>query len=117
MLPVRRTSVAASVERFFQFSLLGLVTSGFFALAGSRFLDRPTLALTFAALVLRGLTIPGLLRFEISPRLVSYAALGYMVFYPVDFYLISRDFFTATLHGVCFLAAIKILTAQSNRDY
>ncbi len=118
-MPAARTSarVVTSVERFFQFSLLGLVASGFFALAGSQFLDRPTLVLTFAALALRGLIIPGLLRFGISPRLVSYAAVGYMVFYPIDFYLISRDFFTATVHGVCFLAAVKILTAQSNRDY
>jgi protein-glutamine gamma-glutamyltransferase len=118
-VPVRRTStrVVASVERFFQFSLLGLVASGFFALAGSHFLDRPTLALTFAALVLRGLIIPGVLRFEISPRMVSSLALGYMIFYPLDFYLISRDFFTATVHGVCFLAAVKILTARSNRDF
>jgi len=93
------------------------VASGFFALAGSHYLDRPTLWLTFAALLVRALTIPGIFRLEISPRVVSYAAIGYIVFYPFDFYLISRDFFTATVHGVCFLAAVKILTAQSNRDY
>src|SRR6202007_708576 len=32
-------------------------------------------------------------------------------------YFISRDFLSATVHGVCFLASIKILTAGSNRDY
>ena len=110
-------SVATSIDRFFQFSLLGLVASGFFALAGSHYLDPPTLWLTFAALVVRALTIPGILRLEISPRVISYAAIGYIVFYPFDFYLISRDFFTATVHGVCFLAAVKILTARTNRDY
>ena len=112
-MPRAVTSVVTSVDRFFQFSLLGLVASGFFALAGSHFLDRATLSLTFAALLLRALVIPGILRLEISPRLVTFAALGYIVFYPIDFYWISRDFFTATVHGICFLAAVKILTARS----
>jgi len=106
-----------SVERFFQFSLLGLVASGFFALAGSHFLDSPTLILTFTALALRGLFVAGWLRLAISPKIISLLGIAYVAFYPIDFYFISRDFFTATIHGVCFLAAIKILTADSNRDY
>jgi transglutaminase-like putative cysteine protease len=112
--PARSTN---SIDRFFQFSLLGLVASGFFALASSRYLDRPTLLLTALALAVRALMVAGLLRFTIPPRLVSAAALGYVIFYPLDFYFISQDFFTATLHGVCFLAAVKILTAETNRDY
>ena len=47
------------VERFFQFALLGLVASGFLAVAGSGYLDLPTIALTAAGLALRGLTIAG----------------------------------------------------------
>ena len=112
-----RTPASASVERFFQFSLLGLVASGFFALAGSRYLDRPTLWLTFLALALRGAMIAGWVRFTIPPLVISAAALAYVGFYPLDFYFLSRDFFTATLHGVCFLAAVKILTSETNRDY
>ena len=116
-MPPLRNSTTISVERFFQFSLLGLVASGFFALAGSRYLDRPTLILTFIALAVRALMVAGWLRMSIPPRLISIAALGYFVFYPIDFYLLSRDFLTATVHGVCFLAAVKILTGQTNRDY
>jgi len=58
-----------SVERFFQFSLLGLVASGYLAVAGSGYLDTPTIALTGAGLVLRGLLIWGLVRltFPIAP--------------------------------------------------
>jgi hypothetical protein len=110
-------SAVSSVERFFQFSLLGLVASGFFALAGSRYLDRPTLWLTLLALVLRGAMVAGWVRIAIPVRLVSAAALVYIAFYPLDFYFLSHDFFTATLHGVCFLAGVKILTAEANRDY
>ncbi|HTA45381.1 MAG TPA: DUF3488 and transglutaminase-like domain-containing protein [Bryobacteraceae bacterium] len=105
------------VERFFQFSLLGLITSGYFALAGTGYLDRPTLILTFLGLLVRAAMVAGILRFEIPNRLVSITALGYAAFFPVDLYFISHDFLTTTVHGVCFLAIVKILTARSNRDY
>lgn len=105
------------VERFFQFSLLGLITSAYFALASSGYLDRPTLILTFLGLLVRAAMVAGLLRVEIPIHVVSVAALGYIAFFPIDFYFISRDFLAATVHGVCFLATVKILTAQSNRDY
>ena len=108
---------AASVENFFQFSLLGLVASGYFALAGSGALDRPTLVLTLLGLILRTARVAGLVKFDLSPRFASLAALAYIGFYPVDFYFLSQDFLSATVHTVCFLAVIKILTARSNRDY
>jgi hypothetical protein len=105
------------VERFFQFSLLGLVASGYFALAASGTLDRPALVLTCAALVARAGAVAGFLRIEIPMRVASLLALAYIAFFPADVYLISRDFLTATVHAVCFLASIKILTARTNRDY
>jgi hypothetical protein len=112
-----RTPPIESVERFFQFSLLGLIASAYFALAASGFLDRPTLILTFLGLLLRAAMVAGLLRFGIPVNIVSAAALGYIVFFPIDFYFLSRDYLPTTVHGVCFLATVKILTAQSNRDY
>ncbi len=112
-----RTQPVESVERFFQFSLLGLIASAYFALAGAGFLDRPTLVLTFIGLLLRAAIVAGLLRVAIPVNIVSAAALGYIFFFPIDFYFLSRDFLTTTVHGVCFLATVKILTAQSNRDY
>jgi transglutaminase-like putative cysteine protease len=109
--------VPRSIERFFQFSLLGLISTAYFALAASGYLDRPTLILTFAGLLLRAAMALGLYRREIPVHLVSAAALGYVAFFPIDFYFLSRDFLAATVHGVCFLATVKILTAQTNRDY
>lgn len=106
-----------SVERFFQFSLLGLVTSGYLAVAGSGYLDAPTIVLTAAGLALRALLIAGVFRFEIPDRVVTWAALAYIVFYALDYFLISRAFLEATVHLVFFLAVIKILTARTNRDY
>jgi transglutaminase-like putative cysteine protease len=117
MVPPARPRTLASVDRFFQFSLLGLVASGFLALASSGYPDRATVLLTLTALIARTLATAGLIRIEIPPKIVTAAALGYVVFFPIDYYLISRDFLASTVHGVCFLAAVKILTARSNRDY
>jgi hypothetical protein len=107
----------ASVEQFFQFSLLGLVASGFLALVSSNYPDRFTVFLTLAALIARGFAVAGLVKIEIPQKFVALAAVGYVVFYPLDFFFLSKDFLASTVHGVCFLAAVKILTAQSNRDY
>jgi transglutaminase-like putative cysteine protease len=106
-----------SVERFFQFSLLGLVASGYLAVAGSGYLDTATIALTAAGLALRGLVVCGIVRLDLPDRTVTLITLGYTGFFPLDYFLLSREFLTATIHLVFFLAVIKILTAKTNRDY
>ena len=110
-------SAAVSVERFFQFSLLGLVASGYLAVAGSGYLDSATIILTAAGLLLRGLLIGGFLNFEISERAATLLAISYVGFFGIDYLFLSRDFLTATVHLVFFLAVMKILTARTNRDY
>src|SRR5579863_2941358 len=110
-------NAAVSVERFFQFSLLGLVASGYLAVAGSGYLDTPTVVLTAGGLLLRGLLVCGFFRRDLSDRAVTFATLGYMAFFALDYFLLSRDLLTATVHLVFFLAVVKILTAITNRDY
>lgn len=107
----------ASIERFFQFSLLGLVASGYLAVAGSGYLDTPTLALTGSGLLLRALLISGIVRFRISDNAAAFAGLVYVAFFGLDYAFLSRDFLSATVHLVFFLAVMKILTARTNRDY
>jgi len=48
---------------------------------------------------------------------VTLVALGYTGFFALDYFLLSRDFLTATVHLVFFLAVMKILTAKTDRDY
>jgi transglutaminase-like putative cysteine protease len=105
------------VERFFQFSLLGLVASGYLAVAGSGYLDTPTVLLTAAGLLLRAFFICGWLRFEISERTATRATILYSAFYVADYLALSREFLAATVHLVFFLAVAKILTASTNRDH
>jgi hypothetical protein len=113
----RDASPAVPVERFFQFSLLGLVASGYLAVAGSGYLDTPTVLLTAAGLLLRALLICGWLRVEISDRLATRATILYSAFYVVDYLVLSRGFLSATVHLVFFLAVVKVLTARTSRDH
>src|SRR6267378_688068 len=43
--------------------------------------------------------------------------IAFIGFYPLDYQYLSREFLTATVHLVFFLAIIRILTAKTNRDY
>ena len=112
-----RSSGSRPVERFFEFSLLGLLASGYLAVVGSGFLDLPTIVLTGAGLLLRALMVAGIVRLEFSPRAVAALTLGYIGFYPLDYFYFSKQFLPATVHLVFFLAITKVLTAKTNRDY
>lgn len=107
----------SAADPFFEFSLLGLLASGYLAVVGSGYLDAPTGLLTALGLVARALLVTGWLRFELSPRMVNVLTLAYVAFYPLDYLYISRDFLTATVHLVFFLAIVKVLTARTDRDY
>ena len=74
------TGAVSPVDRFFQFSLLGLLASGYLAVVGSGYLDVPTMAITAAALLLRGLITAGALRLEFNPAIVTAATLAYIGF-------------------------------------
>jgi transglutaminase-like putative cysteine protease len=110
-------SPVEAAERFYQWSLLGLMTSGFLALVGTGALDWPTTLLTSLALVVRGAVIAGLLRLHLNPAWVAAATLAYVGFYPLDVQYLTREFIPATIHLICFLSAARLLTARTDRDY
>src|SRR4051812_42562551 len=106
------------LERVFEISLLGMIASGYFAVAGSGTLDPLTAILTGAGLLWRLLQVIGRVRWTIPTGWITWATFGYILFYPVDYlYFSDRDFVRATVHLVFFLAVIKILTASTERDY
>jgi protein-glutamine gamma-glutamyltransferase len=111
------TGVVSPVDQFFELSLLGLLASGFLAVAGSGYLDAPTLFLTSAALIVRALMVAGVVRFDPPPGIVTALTLAYIGFYPIDYFFISHTFIPAAIHLVFFVAVVKILTARTNRDY
>jgi protein-glutamine gamma-glutamyltransferase len=106
-----------TVERFFEFSLLGMLASGYFAVATSGYLDWPTAVLTLSALCLRTLMAAGVVEVQISGRLTDMLALCFVGFYPLDYFYISGTFLPATVHFIFFLLVCKVLTARSTRDF
>jgi transglutaminase-like putative cysteine protease len=106
-----------TIQRFFEFSVVGLLGSGYLAVAGSGYLDTPTLIATGLAIVVRLLMTAGVVRFRLPDRAVTAITLAYIGFYPLDYQLISADFLTATVHLVFFLAIVKVLTAKTSRDF
>ncbi len=117
MNPSGVTAAPRIVNRFFEFSLLGMLAAGYFAVLGSGFLDWPTAILTLLGLCVRALTVAGVIAFEPPPRVVAALAIAYMGFFPVDYYYISGTFLSATVHMVFFLAVLKLLTAKTPRDF
>jgi hypothetical protein len=105
------------VERFFQFALLGLVASGFLAVAGSGYLDRPTIILVAAGLALGGLAVAGVARLEITERTAAAATAAYAGFFLLDLLALSHNLLAAAVHLVFFLVVARALTARTNRDY
>ncbi len=105
------------IQRFFDLSVLGLIASGYLAVVGSGYLDPPTALLVGAGLLLRGLMVAGIVRFEISNRTVTILTSLYIAFYPLDYWLLSKDFVRSTVHLVFFIATVKVLTSKTNRDY
>ena len=117
MNPSGVTAAPRIVNRFFEFSLLGMLTAGYFAVLGSGFLDWPTAALTLLGLCARALTVAGVVAIEPPPRVAGALAIAYMGFFPVDYYYVSGTFLSATVHMVFFLAVLKLLTAKTPRDF
>lgn len=115
MKHVRQT--ATGIEQFFEFSLLGLLASGYLAVVGSGYLDTPTAALVALGLVTRGLIVAGWWQLNLAPGVVTALTVAYIGFYALDYFYVSRDFVTATVHLVFFLAIVKLVTAETERDY
>ncbi len=106
-----------TVERFFEYSLLGMLASGYLALAGSGYFAPLPIAATGAALALRALMVAGILRLRVPPSAPTVATLAYLAFYAADYFVLSRSFLQATVHLIFYLAVVKILTASTDRDY
>jgi transglutaminase-like putative cysteine protease len=106
-----------AAHTYYEAALAGMLASGFFAMLGSGQLDRPTTIILLLALGLRGLALGGWLAVEIPPLAANAAAAAYVLFYPVDYYWLSRSFIAATVHMILFVAVVKLLTARTARDY
>jgi hypothetical protein len=105
------------VERFYQFSLLGMLASGWMAVASTSVLDFPTQILVLAALALHGIRIAGWLRFELGHRVTAALTIASVGFFAVDYEFLANGFPAASLHLIVCLVVLKLLTAATDLDY
>jgi hypothetical protein len=106
-----------AVERFFQFSLLGMLASGYFAVASSGYLDWPTQAAMLLGLIVRFAQVGGWLEFDLSNRAMRAIGIGYLGFCPLDYEFISHSLPITSVHLLVFLVVLKMVTAKTDRDY
>ena len=106
-----------AVERYFQFSLLGLLSAGYLAIASSGLLDGLAHAAALTALALRAATLAGWLRVRVTAPMAGAVTLAAVLFLPVDYLWVSGSLPLAVLHLTFVLAGLKLITASTNRDY
>ena len=108
---------ATAIHRYFQISLYLLLFSGFGMLALTGKLDAFSLLIVTIALCGRGYFLWKARDFIVSEQWTNYLTLLYVVFYLVDYLLISRTFIASTIHLVLFSVAIKMFAIHRERDY
>src|SRR5579863_9455425 len=106
-----------AVERFFQFSLLGMLASGYFAVASSGYLDWPTQAVLLLGLIVRLAKVAGWVTFELSKRTLLALEIGYLGFCPLDYLFLSHSLPVTFIHLLVFQVMLKMVTAKTERDY
>ena len=113
----------ASVDRYFEVSLLLMLGTAFVTLASTGKLDVVSVILVSLALAVRlwGYARERDLRF--APATVTRLAIFYTFFFVLDFLVLSSgptlldSMLNATVHLVLFTTVIKVFSARTHRDY
>ena len=80
-------------------------------------MDALTTTVLGTGLALRGLTLTGWVRIAPDGRALSWLALSTIGIWLADYFLFSRSFFLATVHMAAMLAALRLVTARSHRNF
>lgn len=110
-------SVHPVIERFFEVSLYFMLFTGFAALAGTGKLDMLSVLLGTAALLAKGYLLLRKGEALIPEKWTTYLTLFYVVFFAVDYFLISQTFIDSLVHMVLFAAMVKVFSVHRQRDY
>ncbi len=107
---------AAAADRLFERSLLGMLVSGFLALASTGELSPAVLGLSAAGFTARILLLTFQRSMPLPAVLIHTLVILYAGFYPLDFTYLSGDFLGSTVRMICFLTVVKGLTFRTDRD-
>ncbi len=109
--------MAAAIQRYFDLALYLLLITGFGTLASTGSLDPPTVFLVGTALLFRGYLLSKEKRLLIPEAWTTWLTLAYVIFYLLDYLLLSGNFLSATVHLVLFVMVVRLFSAQKDRDY
>lgn len=105
------------IQRFFEISLYFMLFTGFAALAGTGKLDGSSVLIGLLALLVRGFLLIRRSSVLIPERWTNYLTLGYLFFFALDYFALSRNFLGAIVHMVLFAAIVKIFSVHRDRDF
>src|SRR5438552_1215592 len=114
---------AISVERYFEVSLLLMLTVAFLTITTTRKLDAPS---TFVVLVALALRLWSYFRdkdWSLRPRTVTRIAIFYIFFYGLDLFIftpgptILDHMLAATVHLILFATVVKVFSSSTFCDY
>src|SRR5512143_2321704 len=103
--------------QYFRLSSYCLIASGFLAIGAAGAVGLPWKCLFTAALVISWFVDTAALRARIPTWLLNLMVLVYLPISILDYRYFSDSFLSAILHAVFFVAAVKLLTLSTNRDY
>jgi transglutaminase-like putative cysteine protease len=103
--------------RYFNFWSYCLISTGFIALAATGSVDLPSVLFFGSALMGSLFFDPSRLRRKIPSWLLNSLSALYPIVYFIDYRYYSRSFILSTIHLIFFVAALKILTRTTDRDY
>jgi len=106
-----------AVERYLEVALFLLVFTGFATVAGTGELDWPTVILVSGALVFRGYLLARRRTRLIPEHWTTRLTLAYVVFYLLDYFVLSGTFLSATVHLVLFVMVVRLFSARRERDH
>jgi transglutaminase-like putative cysteine protease len=106
-----------TLDRYFELSSYLLVASGFLAVASGGGVGAAAQVLFACVFAGSWFVDTARLGRALRPRIQNVLVVAYMVFYAADLRFLSRSFLISTVHLVLFLAAIKLMTRSSDRDW
>lgn len=112
-----------SVERYFEISLLLMLSTSFITVATTGKLDLISVLAVSAGLLLKLWSYVRDRDFSLAPRTVTRLSIFYLFFYALDFLIFAPGpsaldrMLQATVHLVLFTAVIKVFSARTYRDF
>src|SRR5438477_8848898 len=115
--PITARAAHPVIQRFFEVSLYFLLFTGFAILAGTGQLDGLSMVLGSLALVAKGYLLVRQIDVTVPEQWTTYFTLIYLVFFALDYFLISQTFIGSLIHLVLFAAMVKVFSIHRDRDY